>query len=314
LGVLFVGEFMKTCHPRNVEVYEVREMSFQEQRTREDLESWTCEAAKSRTCEDLESWTCEASESRTCGDPESWTCDATKSRTCEDLDSWTCEASKSRTRKGPKPWTCWTIESGVYEVRNLLEVKFGSHDARRFPERGDSRTSNKQSQRHRLQKSGFGVWTSGRLVNVCDVKDIHVFVHIRNILWARGCFRNVKAPSSPYKRGREGTCKRIHKFWGLSGLWEILSSPASSLSLNVFTVLSHVFGDPFRIFGYRQHVTCKTISISSTVAYTSGNAFLLSVLLQGNISLFITVRTGCSCGIGGLHTRIQKHITIGHTS
>jgi hypothetical protein len=34
-----VGEFRKTCHPRNVEVNEVREMSFQEQRTREDLES-----------------------------------------------------------------------------------------------------------------------------------------------------------------------------------------------------------------------------------------------------------------------------------
>jgi hypothetical protein len=34
-----VGEFRKTCHPRNVEVYEIREMSFQEHRIREDLES-----------------------------------------------------------------------------------------------------------------------------------------------------------------------------------------------------------------------------------------------------------------------------------
>jgi hypothetical protein len=34
-----VGEFKKTRHPRNVEVNEVREISFQEQRTREDLES-----------------------------------------------------------------------------------------------------------------------------------------------------------------------------------------------------------------------------------------------------------------------------------
>jgi hypothetical protein len=25
-----VGEFRKTCHPRNVEVYEIREISFQE--------------------------------------------------------------------------------------------------------------------------------------------------------------------------------------------------------------------------------------------------------------------------------------------
>jgi hypothetical protein len=34
-----VGEFRKTRHPRNVEVNEVREISFQEQRTRGDLES-----------------------------------------------------------------------------------------------------------------------------------------------------------------------------------------------------------------------------------------------------------------------------------
>jgi hypothetical protein len=34
-----VGEFRKTCHPRNVEVYEIREMSFQEHQTCEDLES-----------------------------------------------------------------------------------------------------------------------------------------------------------------------------------------------------------------------------------------------------------------------------------
>jgi hypothetical protein len=39
MGKAVVGEFKKTCHPRNVEVYEVREMSFQEQRTCEDLES-----------------------------------------------------------------------------------------------------------------------------------------------------------------------------------------------------------------------------------------------------------------------------------
>jgi hypothetical protein len=66
------------------------------------------------------------------------------------------------------------------------------------------------------------VWTSGRLVNVWDEKDIHVYVHIRNILRARGCFRNVKVPSSPYKRGREGTCKWIHNLWSLSSPWEIL--------------------------------------------------------------------------------------------
>jgi hypothetical protein len=55
-----VGEFRKTCHPRNVESYEIREMSFQESWTCEDLESWTCEAPKSQTYEDPKPWTCEA--------------------------------------------------------------------------------------------------------------------------------------------------------------------------------------------------------------------------------------------------------------
>jgi hypothetical protein len=48
-----VGEFRKTCHPRNVMVHEIREMCFQEQRIRGDPESRICEASKSRTCEDL---------------------------------------------------------------------------------------------------------------------------------------------------------------------------------------------------------------------------------------------------------------------
>jgi hypothetical protein len=34
-----VGEFRKTRHPQNVEVNEICEVSFQEQRTREDMES-----------------------------------------------------------------------------------------------------------------------------------------------------------------------------------------------------------------------------------------------------------------------------------
>jgi hypothetical protein len=39
MSLLPVGEFRKTCHPRNVEVYEIREMSFEEHRICEDLES-----------------------------------------------------------------------------------------------------------------------------------------------------------------------------------------------------------------------------------------------------------------------------------
>jgi hypothetical protein len=109
------------------------------------------------------------------------------------------------------------------KFENLLKVKFGSRGTWRFPERGDSRTSKKQSQRRHLKKSGFSVWTSGKIVNVWNEKDIHVCVHIRNILRARGCFRNVKVSSSHYKRGREGPCKDRHNFWGFCSLCEILS-------------------------------------------------------------------------------------------
>jgi hypothetical protein len=52
----------------------------------------------------------------------------------------------------------------------------------------DSGIWGKPSQRRNFKKSGFSVWTSGRLVNVWnqpsksrDVKDIHVHVHTRNI-------------------------------------------------------------------------------------------------------------------------------------
>jgi hypothetical protein len=47
-----VGEFRKTCHPRNVEVHEIREMCFQEQKIHGDPESRICKASKSRTRED----------------------------------------------------------------------------------------------------------------------------------------------------------------------------------------------------------------------------------------------------------------------
>jgi hypothetical protein len=60
-----VGEFRKTCHPRNVEVHEIREICFQGQRNREDLESGTHEVSESRMRGGLESRTLEASESRT---------------------------------------------------------------------------------------------------------------------------------------------------------------------------------------------------------------------------------------------------------
>jgi hypothetical protein len=94
---------------------------------------------------------------------------------------------------------CWRLSSGVTreDIHELVE---------------------KQSQSCCPKKSGFRVWTSGRIVNMLGGKDILVCVHIRNILWAWWCFRYVKDPSSPYKRGREGTCKRMETFWNLCNL------------------------------------------------------------------------------------------------
>jgi hypothetical protein len=53
--MVYVGEFKKTCHPQNVEVNEICDVSFQEQRTREDLESETHEVSESQTRGGLES-------------------------------------------------------------------------------------------------------------------------------------------------------------------------------------------------------------------------------------------------------------------
>jgi hypothetical protein len=87
--VTVVGEYGKTCHPRNVEVHEIREICFQGQRNREDLESGTHEVSESRMRGGLESRTLEASESRK----------------RDGLEPWTCEASKSRIRRDSKPKT-----------------------------------------------------------------------------------------------------------------------------------------------------------------------------------------------------------------
>jgi hypothetical protein len=74
-----------------------------------------------------------------------------------------------------------------------------------------------------------------------DEKDTLVCVHTRNILRARGCYQYVKAPSSPYKRGRLGTCKRIQTFWNLCYLQrESQSLCALTLYLNVLRTLTRV--------------------------------------------------------------------------
>jgi hypothetical protein len=99
----------------------------------------------------------------------------------------------------------------------------------------------KQSQSCCPKKSGFRVWTSDRFVNMLDEKDNLVCVHTRNILWGQGCYRYVKVPSSPYKMGRKGTCKRIQTFWNSCYLQRGLQSLcALTLYLNVWRTLSRV--------------------------------------------------------------------------
>jgi hypothetical protein len=106
----------------------------------------------------------------------------------------------------------------------------------------------KQSQSCCPKKYGFRVWTSGRFVNMLDEKDILVCVHTSNILWGWGCYRYVKVPSSPYKRGRKGTCKRIQTFWNLCYLRrESQSLCALTLLLNELRTLSRV-REVIRIF------------------------------------------------------------------
>jgi hypothetical protein len=83
-----------------------------------------------------------------------------------------------------------------------------------------------------------------------DVKDIHVHVHIRNIPYIRGYFRNVKVPSSRYKRGCGGTCKGTHNFGGVSSLLEIIClffrELCSRLERScILSSCTSVFGDPF---------------------------------------------------------------------
>jgi hypothetical protein len=63
--IMTVGEFRKTRHPRNVEVNEIFDASFQVQRTHEDLESGIHKVSKSRMRGELDSRTLKVSESRT---------------------------------------------------------------------------------------------------------------------------------------------------------------------------------------------------------------------------------------------------------
>jgi hypothetical protein len=104
-------------------------------------------------------------DSRICGGLESWTCKALKSWTWEDLESWIYESLKSG--------VCEIRESAEDHIRRFQRVRVSVN--KRFVDQREAKS------KMLLQKSGFDVWTSGMLVNVWDVKDVHVWVHIRNI-------------------------------------------------------------------------------------------------------------------------------------
>jgi hypothetical protein len=160
-----VGEFRKTRHPRNIKFDEILEICFS-------------------------------------GTENSWISGAWNLRSFRFADMRSSGIVVRRrhgvanTRKPVISSWRWreprrAIDSGIFRGSSS-EVKHGDiHEPVK-----------KQSQSCRPKKSGFWVWTGGRLVNMLSEKDILICVHTRNILWARGRFRNAKVPSSPYKRGR----------------------------------------------------------------------------------------------------------------
>jgi hypothetical protein len=144
--------------------------------------------------------------SRTCGSPEPRAGDGANfgGRPIRESVEGSVRESRARTcanrrRSKADSGICWGPSSGV--------TREDIHEP-----------AEKQSQSCCPKKSGFRVWTSGRFVNMLGEKDILVCVHTENILWAWGCFGYVKVPSSPYKTGRKGTCKRIQTFWNLCNL------------------------------------------------------------------------------------------------
>jgi hypothetical protein len=208
-----VGEFRKTRHPRNFEFNGVLEICFSR-------------AGNSRFSgvRDLRSF--RFANMRISGILNRWRLRV--------MNTWKPETSSWRRHELRK-----TANSGIC-LNSGSEVMRGEiHES-----------AEKQSQSCRPKKSGFWVWTGGRLVNLLDEKDILVCVHIRNTLWVRVRFRNVKVPSSPYKRGARA---RVN---GLRFLELVPSTGTFNVSLHPYTVFQRVknshslmLGESFEFFG-----------------------------------------------------------------
>jgi hypothetical protein len=126
----------------------------------EPVKIWNLETAKLRRCKLAKIWNLKLAKLRSRKLAKIWNLEPAKLWCCEPVKTWSREPAKPRNRK------CEIRESSGGQVRMS----------------------------RRMKVSGFDVWTSGRLVNVWDVKDIHVRVHTRNILWVRGVFLKCKSP------------------------------------------------------------------------------------------------------------------------
>jgi hypothetical protein len=157
-------------------------MSFQE--SREPVKIWNLESAKPWSHEPTKLWNLEPA--------KPWSHEPAKLWNLKPTKPWSREPAKLWNLEPAKPWSRESVKTrshepaklqnwGFAKFGNLLKSKFGSHGSWRFPWMRDSWISKKPSQRRYVKKSGFDVWTSGKLVNVWDVKDSHVHVHIWNI-------------------------------------------------------------------------------------------------------------------------------------
>jgi hypothetical protein len=131
---------------------------FQEQGIRDSRKPGTCEVSNSRMCRVRESWFGEEEESRTCGSPES---QLSMARTLESDQFGNLLKTLIESQALGHAWTSW-------EARANSGICWG-------PSSGVScedihEPGEKQSQSCSPKKSGFRVWTSGRIVNMLDKK------------------------------------------------------------------------------------------------------------------------------------------------
>jgi hypothetical protein len=143
--------------PVTLEMSRLMKFVMQVFRGKELTKIWSLELTKSRSRECAVDWSLEPSKSRSH--------ESAMARNLEPAKPWSREFVKTQSHEPAKPRT-----SGICEIR-------GYDGGWGFLEREHSRSSKKQSQSCRLKKSGFNVWTSGRLVNIWDVKDICVCSH-----------------------------------------------------------------------------------------------------------------------------------------